>query len=48
MEPDFNSGRWLAKLRDLLNLNRLQQRLTNGAEQIGRFIRDRILRDHES
>jgi UDP:flavonoid glycosyltransferase YjiC (YdhE family) len=48
MEPDFNSGRWLAKLRDLLNLNRLQQQLTNGAEQIGRFIRDRILRDHES
>jgi UDP:flavonoid glycosyltransferase YjiC (YdhE family) len=48
MEPDFNSGRWLAKLQDLLNLNRLQQQLTNGAEQIGRFIRDRILRDHES
>jgi len=48
MEPDFNSGRWLAKLQDLLNLNRRQQRLTNGAEPIGRFIRDRILRDHES
>ncbi len=47
-EPDFSSGRWLAKLRDLLNLNRGQQRLANGAEPIGRFIRDRILRDHGS
>jgi len=47
-EPDFNSGRWLAKLPDLLNLNRVQPRLTNGAEPIGRFIRDRILRDHGS
>jgi len=47
-EPDFSSGRWLAKLRDLLNLNRVPQRLPNGAEPIGRFIRDRILRDHGS
>jgi UDP:flavonoid glycosyltransferase YjiC (YdhE family) len=45
-EPDFSSGRWLAKLQDLLQLNREQQRLTGGAEPIGRFIRDRILRDH--
>jgi hypothetical protein len=47
-EPEFNSGRWLAKLQDLLNLSRRQQRQTNGAEQIGRFIRDRILRNHGS
>lgn len=44
-ESDFSSGRWLAKLKDLLNLKRVQRRQTNGAEQIGRFIRDRILRD---
>jgi hypothetical protein len=47
-EPDFSSGRWLAKLPDLLNINRVQKPLAGGAEPIGRFIRDRILRDHES
>jgi hypothetical protein len=47
-EPDFSSGRWLAKLQDLLKLNRVQQRLTGGAETIGRFIRARILKDHGS
>ena len=47
-EPDFNSGRWLARLQDLFDLNRLQQRITNGSDQIGRFIRDRILKVHGS
>jgi len=44
-EPDFSSGRWLAKLQDLLKLNRVKQRATGGAEPIAHFIRDRILRD---
>ena len=44
-ESEFSSGRWIAKLQDLLKLNRVQRRQTNGAEQIGRFIRNRILRD---
>ena len=47
-EPDFNSGQWLTNLQDLLKLTRVPQRLTNGAEQIGGFIRDRILKDHGS
>ena len=42
-ESDFSSGRWLTRLQDLLNLNRVQRRVTNGAKQIGSFIRDRIL-----
>jgi UDP-N-acetylglucosamine:LPS N-acetylglucosamine transferase len=42
-ESDFGSGEWLTRLQDLLNLNRVQRRVTNGAEQIGNFIRDRIL-----
>jgi hypothetical protein len=46
-ESDFSSGRWLAKLQELLNLNRVQRRVTNGAEQIGRFILDRVLKDFE-
>jgi UDP:flavonoid glycosyltransferase YjiC (YdhE family) len=44
-ESDFSSGRWLAKLQELLNLNRVQRRVTNGAQQIGRFIQNRILKD---
>ena len=44
-ESDFSSGRWIAKLQDLLNLNRVPRRGTNGAEQIGRFIRDRVLQN---
>jgi hypothetical protein len=44
-EPDFSSGQWTDRLQDLLNLNRVQRRLPNGAEPIGRFIRDRILRN---
>jgi UDP:flavonoid glycosyltransferase YjiC (YdhE family) len=47
-EPDFNSGQWLANLQELLNLKRVPQRLTSGAEQIGGFIRGRILKDHGS
>ena len=44
-ESDFSSGRWIAKLQDLLNLNRVPRRGTNGAEPIGRFIRDRVLQN---
>jgi UDP:flavonoid glycosyltransferase YjiC (YdhE family) len=44
-ESDFSSGRWLAKLQELLNLSRVQRRVTNGAQQIGRFIQNRILKD---
>ncbi|MBW2427916.1 MAG: hypothetical protein JRF56_03085 [Deltaproteobacteria bacterium] len=47
-ESDFSSGRWLTRLQDLLNLNRVQRRVTNGAKQIGSFIRDRILYNLES
>jgi UDP-N-acetylglucosamine:LPS N-acetylglucosamine transferase len=46
-EPDFSSGRWIPKLRDLLNMNRVQKRVVNGAEQIGSFIRERILQNLE-
>jgi UDP:flavonoid glycosyltransferase YjiC (YdhE family) len=42
-ESEFNSGRWTAKLQDLLDLNREKRIETNGAEQIGSFIRDRLL-----
>jgi hypothetical protein len=41
-ESDFNSGRWTSKLRDLLNMNRVQKRVANGAEQIGSFIHERV------
>ncbi|CAB1061001.1 hypothetical protein D1BOALGB6SA_5772 [Olavius sp. associated proteobacterium Delta 1] len=44
-EPDFCSGRWIANLPDLLNLNRLPRREINGAEQISRFIRDRLFQN---
>ncbi len=42
-ESDFSNGRWTTKLQDLLSLNRVQRTVTNGAEQIGSFIRDRLL-----
>ena len=45
-EPDFSSGQWLVKLEQLLDLHRVPRRSTNGAEQIGRFIPDQILKDH--
>ena len=44
-ESDFSNGQWTDRLQDLLKLNRVQRRLTNGAEPIGRFVRDRILRN---
>jgi len=44
-ESDFSSGRWTTKLQDLLNLNRVQRRVINGAEQIGSFIRDRLMQN---
>ena len=42
-ESEFSSGQWIAKLQDLLNLNRVKRRALNGAEQIGGFIRHRLL-----
>ena len=42
-ESEFSSGQWIAKLQDLLNLNRVKRSALNGAEQIGGFIRHRIL-----
>jgi hypothetical protein len=42
-EPEFSSGQWIVKLKDLLNLNRVKRRALNGAEQIGGFIRHRLL-----
>jgi UDP-N-acetylglucosamine:LPS N-acetylglucosamine transferase len=42
-ESDFNSGMWTAKIRKLLNLQRVQRNETNGAEPIGRFVRDLLL-----
>ncbi len=42
-ESDFSNGRWTTKLQNLLSLNRVQRTVTNGAEQIGSFIRDRLL-----
>jgi UDP-N-acetylglucosamine:LPS N-acetylglucosamine transferase len=46
-ESDFSSGRWTSKLRDLLNMNRVQRRVINGAEQIGSFIQERVLQELE-
>jgi hypothetical protein len=34
---------WTAKIRKLLNLQRVQRNETNGAEPIGRFVRDLLL-----
>jgi len=42
-EPEFSSGQWIPKCRDLLNLNRVNRSALNGAEQIGGFIRHRLL-----
>jgi hypothetical protein len=44
-ESDFISGSWVARIQDLLNLNRVKPRGATGAEQIGRFIRDRVLQN---
>jgi hypothetical protein len=41
-ESDFSSGRWTSKLPDLLNMNRVQRKVINGAEQIGSFIHERV------
>ena len=37
-ESEFSEGNWITKLHDLLNLNRIQRSVKNGAEQIGKFI----------
>ena len=42
-ESDFNSGIWTTKIRKLLNLQRVQHSVTNGAETIGRFVRNLLL-----
>ncbi len=39
-EPEFANGNWIAKLEDLLALAPVQRNVTNGAEQIGRFIKE--------
>jgi len=39
-ESEFNSGNWTAKLADLLDLAPVKRNITNGADQIGRFIED--------
>ncbi len=47
-ESEFSSGSWATKLEDLLNLKRRRRRMKNGADQIGRFIREHILQNpHE-
>ena len=44
-ESDFNSGIWITKIRKLLNRQRAQPSVTNGAETIGRFVRNLISRN---
>jgi hypothetical protein len=39
-ESEFNNGNWTAKLADLLDLAPVKRNITNGAEQISRFIED--------
>lgn len=39
-ESEFANGNWTVKLEDLLNLAPVKRDLTNGAEQIGRFIKE--------
>jgi len=39
-DSEFNSGSWTAKLADLLDLAPVKRDITNGSEQIGRFIED--------
>ena len=38
-ESEFNDGNWTAKLLDLLDLAPVKPNITNGAEQISRFIK---------
>lgn len=37
-ESDFSNGNWIAQIKDLLNLPRMQPGDVNGADQIGSFI----------
>jgi len=39
-ESEFFNGNWIAKLPDLLDLAPVKRNITNGADQIGRFIED--------
>jgi uncharacterized protein (TIGR00661 family) len=39
-ESEFNNGNWTAKLADLLDMAPVKRNITNGAEQISRFIAD--------
>ena len=47
-ESEFYNGKWTTKIRKLLNLQRVQRSVTNGAVSIGRFVRDRFLRKFEN
>jgi len=42
-ESEFNDGNWTAKLPDLLDLAPVRHNMTNGAEQISRFIKNLLL-----
>ena len=42
-ESDFNNGMWTTKIRKLLKLQPVQRSVTNGADSIGRFVRERFL-----
>ena len=46
-EAEFSSGKWTAKIQNLLELDRMQPKETNGAEQISGFIQDRIFPECE-
>lgn len=37
-ELEFNNGKWIAHVKDLLGLSRMQPNVVNGADQIGSFI----------
>jgi len=41
-ESEFNNGNWTAKLADLLDLAPVKRNITNGAEQISRFIKNTL------
>jgi UDP-N-acetylglucosamine:LPS N-acetylglucosamine transferase len=41
-ESEFNNGNWTAKLADLLDIAPVKRNITNGAEQISRFIKNTL------
>jgi hypothetical protein len=42
-EHEFQDGRWLARLPDLLNLPRLERRRVTGADQVASFILEKVI-----